>query len=65
MLRYEHNDSQDMEVDNQDQDLLSSSSILHHAHLTGKQKLNDLIRDLNLSVRLAESLGTKLKECNL
>lgn len=61
----ENNDNKDMEVDNQDPEFLPSSSDIGQPHLIQQYELNDLIRDLNLSGRQGELLGSRLQEWNL
>ncbi|KAL0829765.1 hypothetical protein ABMA28_003252 [Loxostege sticticalis] len=50
---------------NKDPDFLPSTSSLGRQHLINQSELNDLIRDLDLSIRQAELLGSRLKEWKL
>lgn len=65
MLSDEDNDDVDIQDNNQDPEFIPSSSLLNSPHLIEQQELNDLIRDLGLSVRQAELLGSRLQEWNL
>lgn len=62
----EYNDGKEgMKVENHDPNFLPSSGDRNRPHLIQQQELNSLIRDLNLSVRQAELLGSRLQERNL
>lgn len=56
----ENNDGEDM-VSIQDPDFLRFSNDLRQPHLIQQQELNDLISDLNLSIRQTELLGSLCK----
>ncbi|KAH9631001.1 hypothetical protein HF086_000727, partial [Spodoptera exigua] len=53
------------EESSEDPEFLPSTSSLGRPHLINQNELNDLIRDLDLSIRQAELLGSRLKEWNL
>lgn len=63
-LRDETSDEEEDIEASEDPDFFPSSSSLD-PHLIEQHELNDLIRDLNLSVRQSELLGSRLQEWNL